>query len=133
MTIDLESWRGRAKIKLQQLQTYLTQAPDGLTAATYTTLCGLTLWPLAAAAVSGGGADAYMATLMLANGIGGNLLANLIQSWRDRSVKGEELSEEQFIASLGEQIQASTEEWVPKLGEILDKLDALPAAAEPLT
>ncbi len=79
--MDMENWRQAVSEKLNKLSKRL----NGMTPSMlYGTLCSATILPVISAATQGDFASVAALTGVV-GGVGGNLIANQIQSWRDRS------------------------------------------------
>ncbi len=114
MTFNLEIWKERAAERLHKLggrpeRRRAQDAPYLL----YGALCGLSLWPLVEAAQAGQTLPAIMALGSVAAGVGGNLIAEQVQRWKDGADK------------------VSVSEWVaeraPGDPDLRDALDAIMA------
>jgi hypothetical protein len=84
MTFNLETWKEKAGGRLHEMGAWLEgrkaqDAPYLL----YGALCGASLWPLVQAAQAGQLLPAVMALGSVAAGVGGNLLAEQVQRWKD--------------------------------------------------
>ena len=94
MSFDPQTWKTRAQTFWQQLQPWLNRRQSDAAIATYATLSGLTLWPLAEHVIIAGQTGqpfpytAYLALGSVAGSIGGNLIANRLQTWWDQATKG---------------------------------------------
>lgn len=104
-----EEWRQHVHNNLTNIQRWFQKRLTHVPHATYYTLCGLTLWPLAeqvaAAAINGASIpiSTYNAFLGITAGIGGNLLATLFQEWKDKQTQlGAPLTQETLIRWLAE-------------------------------
>ena len=125
MDFTLTNWKQSATDKLKAIGSWLDRrriqdAPYLL----YGTLCGLSLWPLVEAAQAGQFLPVMMALGSVAGGVGGNLLAEQVQRWKDRAG---ELDEEKVADWAAEQAAANPE-LRQALDVILDRLEAIPQA-----
>ncbi len=90
MTFTLEIWKEKTADQLRRVGGWVErwkrqEAPYLL----YGALCGLSLWPLVEAAQGGQLLPAMMALGSVAGGVGGNLLAEQVQRWKDRADEGQ--------------------------------------------
>ena len=84
MNFSLDIWKGKAGAQLRQCSDWLARRTTQDTPyLVYGTLCGLSLWPLIEAAQSGALLPVAVAFGSVAAGVGGNLIAEQIQRWKD--------------------------------------------------
>ncbi len=112
MGFELANWKEKTVEGWQKASGRLAQwktqdAPYLL----YGTLCGLSLWPLVEAYQSGQTLPAMMALGSVAAGVGGNLLAEQVQRWKD--------------GADSKQVTKWVVEQVPDNPELRDALDAI--------
>jgi hypothetical protein len=86
MTFNLETWKEKAGGRLREMGAWLGRrkaqdAPYLL----YGALCGASLWPLVEAVQAGQTLPAVMALGSVAAGVGGNLLAEQVQRWKNEA------------------------------------------------
>ena len=122
MSFSLDIWKEKAGAQLRQAGDWLAhRATQDTPYLVYGTLCGLSLWPLVEAAQGGALLPAVMALGNVAAGVGGNLLAEQIQSWKEGADQA--------------QVSAWVREHAPTnadlreaLDDVLVKLEAVPQA-----
>jgi formylglycine-generating enzyme required for sulfatase activity len=129
MGFTLETWKQAAADKLRGIGGWLDrwrarEAPF----LVYGTLCGLSLWPLLEAAQAGQFLPAVMALGSIAGGVGGNLLAEQVQRWRDRAGQVDEAQ----VADWAAQQAAANPDLRQALDAILAHLEAIPHARDAL-
>ncbi len=110
--MNLEQWKEAARRNLQRLGQRIGQLAPG---TVYGALCSASLLPVVMAAQQGDFA-ALVALGSVVGGVGGNLIANQIQAWRDRS-------EEELAAELGQRAAADPQ-WLETLDALLVQLEA---------
>ncbi len=120
MAFDLSTWQKSAAEKLHGIGGWLDrrrmqEAPYLL----YGTLCGLTLWPLVEAARSGQLLPAMMTLGAVAGGMGGELLAEQVQRWKDGADEA--------------QVAQWTAETAPQNADLHTALDAILAKMDAVT
>ena len=125
MDFTLATWKQAAADKLQAIGGWLDRrrrqdAPYLL----YGTLCGLSLWPLIEAAQAGQFLPVMMALGSVAGGVGGNLLAEQVQRWKDHAGELDEAE----VADWAAEQAAADPELRQALDAILEKLEAIPQA-----
>ncbi|MEZ4619707.1 MAG: hypothetical protein R2867_29965 [Caldilineaceae bacterium] len=81
--MNLETWQENVRTRLRESAAWLRQAGPGMA---YGALATCSILPLVAAAQQGDFA-AIGALYQLVGGVGGNLIANQIQAWHDRSAQ----------------------------------------------
>lgn len=118
--MNLQEWQAAARQNLTRLAGSLRRlAPDTL----YGFLAAATLLPVVTAANQGD--FAALATLgSVIGGVGGNLVANQIQAWKDRS-------QAELAADL-QQAATSHPAWRDELDKVLERLDAIQAVRQTL-
>lgn len=130
MTFNLETWKQQAGEKARQIGHWLdrrqTQDAPYLV---YGTLCGLSLWPLVEAAQTGQVLPVMMALGSVAGGVGGNLVANQIQSWKEEAEPVDEMVVAEWVAEHAPQ----DAELRQSLDDILDSLETLSQAQNTLS
>ncbi len=86
MDFTLATWQQAATEKLANLGDWLNRRKQkDVPYLLYGTLCGLSLWPVVQAAQSGQLLPAMMALGGVAGSVGGNLIAEQIQRWKDQA------------------------------------------------
>jgi formylglycine-generating enzyme required for sulfatase activity len=90
MTFTLEMWKEKVSGRLSRFGGWLERrktrdAPYLL----YGSLCGMSLWPLVEAVRTGQTLPVMVALGAVAGGVGGNLLAEQVQRWKDRADEAE--------------------------------------------
>ena len=114
MAFDLQQWQDAIRQRIHQF----AQNPQGAAAGSlFGFLCGMTLFPLAEAIGRGDVAGAFMALGGVAAGVGGNLVAGLVQHWVDRTEAEATAQLDQAIGESAELRQA--------LDAILGELEVL--------
>jgi len=119
MDLTLDIWKEQAAGQLRRIGDWLEQrkAQDA-PYLVYGALCGLSLWPLVEAARAGQVLPVMMALGSVAAGVGGNLIAEQVQRWKDQA------DEAQVAGWVAERAPAD-----PGLREaldgILERLDAV--------
>jgi formylglycine-generating enzyme required for sulfatase activity len=125
MSFSLENWKDKLYEYLWDWRLRLEQTKPK---AVYTTLSAMTLWPLVQAAQGAGFASTLMTLASVAAGVGGNLIAEQIQRWRDQT---ETLSEKEIEQWIQDHIATNTD-IREALDTILDRLEAIPRMQESL-
>lgn len=127
MNIDI--WREKAAIKLKDIGIWLNyHYQRDVPYLTYGTLAGLTIWPLVEAAVTTGQAAPVIGAIYsVAGGVGGNLVANQIESWKDRA---ESPTEAEVIEAITQQV--TNDDLRDSLDIIIEQLGAITLAQEGL-
>ncbi len=110
--MNLEQWKEAARRNLQRLAGRIGQLAPG---TVYGALCSASLLPVVTAAQQGDFA-ALVALGSVVGGVGGNLIANQIQEWRDRN-------EEELAAELAHHATADPA-WRDALDRVLAELQA---------
>lgn len=122
MTFTLQTWKDQTGEQLRNFGGWLEHLRQAYAPyLLYGTLCGMTLWPLLEVARKGQALDVMLALGGVAAGVGGNLLAEQVQRWKDGA---DEDTVRQWVV---EQALANPE-LRATLDAILDKLDAIPQA-----
>ncbi|MBI1294698.1 SUMF1/EgtB/PvdO family nonheme iron enzyme [bacterium] len=109
--MDLQSWKERIRERVSASAAWFGRATPGMT---YGALSTASLMPLIAAAGSGDYAT-FVTLAGVVGGVGGNLIANQIQKWRDKD-------EAQLAAELG-QLAESKPEWRDALDTLILELE----------
>jgi len=122
MDFTLDVWKEKAAGQLARIGDWLEQRKKQDTPyLVYGALCGLSLWPLVEAARAGQVLPMMMALGSVAAGVGGNLIAEQVQRWKDQA------DEAQVAGWVAERAPAD-----PGLREaldgILERLDAVAQA-----
>lgn len=118
-------------IHLSELKTHLrtrlaTFARNPRVAGSvYAALAGMALWPIAQAAGAGDFAAALTALAGAAAGVGANLIANQVQSWKDESDAGRSLVQ---AAAKSAQVRAALDAVLAELGVLQEAQAALAEA-----
>ncbi len=118
MPFTLDTWKANLRQRLPGWRTRMQRL--GITSA-YATVSAAALWPVVEAAHNGEWA-ALAALGSVVAGVGGNLLANQLQSWQDESD-----AVRQLAATVGHEPALRAE-----MDAVLEKLDVLTAAREAL-
>lgn len=116
MPFDLKTWREKTAQRVQVLRTQISQhsVPNLL----YAGLCGAALWPLVETAQQGELLIVMAALGQVAAGIGGNLLAEQLQRWKDSA------DEDELTAWVAEEAPTSAE-LQETLDAVLEKTQAV--------
>jgi hypothetical protein len=118
---DLKVWKIEAKKRLEGWANRWEAARQSGVQSLYAFLCSMALWPVVEAGQRGEFA-ALAALGHVAAGIGGNLIANMIQTWKDEAGGAQEIEK-----------RVSCEPAIrDALDNILEKLDMLPQAGSEL-
>ena len=122
MPFTLQTWKDQTGQHLHRLGDWLERVKQGYAPyLLYGALCGISVWPLVEAARAGQSLDVTLALGGVAAGVGGNLLAEQVQRWKDRA---DESAVTQWVI---EQAPANPD-LRQALDAILEKLDAIPQA-----
>lgn len=125
MTFTLDIWREQAAQKLQQIGDWLDRRRQDLPYVVYTTVAGLTLWPLVEAAAQTGQFWLVVGAMYnVVGNIGGDLIAEQLQRWKDKGAN-------QSAADVAEWVQqnaAANSDLRQALDAILLQLEAVPTA-----
>jgi formylglycine-generating enzyme required for sulfatase activity len=129
MAFDLSVWKERAAIQLRGIGDLLTRTASRAPYAVYASLCTLTLWPLVEASRQGELLPAMLALGGVAASVGGNLIANQIQAWKDKADDEAQAAMTTWVSN-----EASNDEAVRSaLDDILTQLETLQTAQDLLT
>ncbi|MFN8473874.1 MAG: SUMF1/EgtB/PvdO family nonheme iron enzyme [Anaerolineae bacterium] len=113
--MDLNTWKQAARDRLVAIRdAFRGRAPGTL----YGALSAAAILPVVAA-VNQGDFAALVALTGVVGGVGGNLIANQIQAWKDKS-------EAEIAANLTEKAQAD-DQWREALDTLIEKLDVVAA------
>ncbi|HUX78101.1 MAG TPA: hypothetical protein VMY40_15820 [Anaerolineae bacterium] len=86
MAFTIEIWKERTSEQLQEIGGWVERRKSqDVPHLLYGALCGLSLWPLVEAAQAGQWLPVMMALGSVAAGVGGNLIAEQVQRWKDRA------------------------------------------------
>ena len=120
-----ETWRDSAAVKLGEFGRRLKMfGRVDLPYIAYGTVAGLSVWPLVETVVSTGQLSSILGALYsTAAGIGANLIANRIESWKDGA---EPPTEDEVIAWVAG--EAGNAELRAALDDIVARLEAIPHA-----
>ena len=131
MTFTLETWRAQAGRKLEQVGQWLERRRrQDLPYMAYGTVAGLALWPLVeAAAQSGQFWPVVGAMYGVAGSVGGNLIANQLEAWKNRA---DPPTEEEVVVWVATEVGGS-DELRQALDAILEELGALATAQASLS
>jgi hypothetical protein len=122
MSFTLQTWQAQAGKQLRGIGGWLERARhQAAPNLVYGALCGLSLWPLVEAAQQGQTLPVMMALGNIAAGVGGNLLAEQVQRWRDRA-------DQETVAQWAAETAPTNPQLREALDQILEKLDAIPQA-----
>ena len=121
MPFTLETWKAQVYERLWDWRLRLEQARP---ASVYGTLAALALWPVVQAAQSEGSVPITL--LNVAAGVGGNLIAELVQRWRDHAE--ETPHDEAAIASWVKEQLATRADLRLALDTILERLGVVSQA-----
>jgi formylglycine-generating enzyme required for sulfatase activity len=120
----LERWKKKAN---ETLSAWAKKFKPDSVQGVYGSLVGLTLWPVFMSMQdTGNPLEAGIALAGVAGGVGGSLIANLLQRLRDKS-----LTQEQFIAEVGPQLEDS--QFREAADKILKELDAIAVAQKEIS
>jgi formylglycine-generating enzyme required for sulfatase activity len=123
MAFDLDTWKSQLAERLKDWKPRMQRAG---VSSIYAFLSAAALWPVVEA-YQRGEIAALLALGGVLGGVGGNLVANQIQAWKDRHA-----SEAEAARQLEEQV-LTEENLRLALDALLDKLEALPAAGRGLS
>jgi hypothetical protein len=127
MSFTLQTWQNQANTQFGKIGAWVERAKrEAAPYLLYGGLCGLSLWPLVEAAQKGETLSVMMALGSVAAGVGGNLIANQVQGWKDNA---DRRAVEQWVI---EQAPAN-KDVRSALDQILEKLDAVPQAQSGLS
>jgi hypothetical protein len=86
VAFTIEIWKEQASERLQEPGGWVERRKSqDVPHLLYGALCGLSLWPLVEAAQAGQWLPVMMALGSVAAGVGGNLIAEQVQRWKDRA------------------------------------------------
>lgn len=126
MDFNLSIWKQRAGNRLHTTGKWLKQhASESASYITYSALCTLSLWPLIEAAQQGQVLPVMIALGSVAGGVGGNLIANQIQQWKDHA---DGLNEEEVTSWVAQ--SATNTDVRHALDAILTEMRAITVAQE---
>jgi formylglycine-generating enzyme required for sulfatase activity len=125
MKFTVEVWKKQVEEQLRKLGHWFERrVTEDAPCLLYGYLCGLTLLPLIAAARTGQLLPGMVALGNLVEGVGGNLLANQLQTWKDQA---DEVTEAQVAEWVAE--HASTNSDLRQaLDSILQTMETIPQA-----
>lgn len=118
-------------IHLSELKTHLRTRPTAfarnprVAGSVYAALAGMALWPVAQAVGAGDFAAAITALAGTAAGVGANLIANQVQSWKDESDAGRSLAQ---AATESAQVRAALDAVLSELDVVREAQAALAEA-----
>lgn len=122
MSFTLQTWQDQAHTQFHKVGAWVERAKhEAAPYLLYGGLCSLSLWPLVEAAQKGQMLDVMLALGTVASGVGGNLLAEQVQRWKDQA---DAQPDAQWVI---EQAPAN-EDVCAALDAILTKLNAIPQA-----
>jgi len=120
----LEDWKGQAK---KRLAAWGRTFDAGSARLIYASVVGLSLWPVYQAAQRGDNPFVIGGTLLgVAGAVGCNLIANQLQSWRDKTY-----TEDEFVADIKDKIQDPG--FRNEVDGVLTGLDAIVAAKQEMS
>jgi uncharacterized protein YecT (DUF1311 family) len=123
MPFTLETWKAQVYERLWAWRLRLEQARP---TSVYSTLSAMALWPLVQAAQSEGMLPMAMTLGNVAAGVGGNLIAEQVQRWRDHAAEASH--DEATIAAWVKEHLATQADLRLALDNILERLEAVPQA-----
>ena len=124
MPFTLELWKERLRQRLPGWRARMARLGAN---SVYATVAATALWPVAEAA--GRGDWAALTTLgTVAGAVGGNLLANQLQAWKDEAGAAASLAE---TAAADPDLRAALDAVLAKLDALAAARDALPPAEQP--
>ena len=123
MPFTLETWKAQVYERLWGWRLRLEQARP---VSIYSTLSAMALWPLVQAAQSEGMLPMAMTLGNVAAGVGGNLIAEQVQRWRDHAAEAPH--DEATIAAWVKEHLATQADLRLALDTILERLEAVPQA-----
>ena len=94
MAFDIETWKTRTRDRGKGLKDGWEKVTAAGATSLYAVLSAMALWPVVEALQQGEGAAALGALTGVAAGVGGNLLANLVQGWKDRGASEDDVAQE---------------------------------------
>jgi hypothetical protein len=127
VTYTLEVWKEQASQRLHSVGGWLERrAAQDAPYLLYGALCGLTLWPLVEAAQAGQWLPVIMALGSVADGIGGDLIAEQVQRWKDQA--RDSPVDETHVAEWVVEHAPTDPDLREALDTILERLDAVSQA-----
>ncbi len=111
--MDLSTWKAAVTRRLTDSAHFLKQKSPG---ALYWTLAASSLFPVIAA-FNGGDPTALVTLVSVVGGVGGNLIANQIQGWKDRSA-------DQVAQDLADLVR-SDQQWRETLDQVMEKVQTV--------
>lgn len=136
MAFTREDWEQQAAKqyqKLNKLASWLRQQTKPVGIVAYSSLATFTIWPLveavATAAAMGNPLPVPVLTAVgaIMGGVGGNLLANQVQSWYDDARDGKPPSQNDVLAWIRRNV-SQKEELRTEIDRVLEQLQAIPQA-----
>ena len=132
MTFTLDTWKEKAAQRLRHVGDWLQRKrTEDAPLLLYGGLCGMSLWPLVQAAQAGQWLPVVMALGSVAGGVGGNLIAEQVQRWKDQAdvAPADETQVAEWVAG-----QAPADADLREaLDTILERLDAVAQAQSGLS
>lgn len=108
MSFSEQTWRTRASANLVNFQQWLKKGDAPY--IVYSTVAGLTIWPLIEAVVKTGQWETGLVALYsVAGGMGANLVAEQLQRWRDQAQKKETVMEADVVDWIAREVPNQTE------------------------
>ena len=127
MDFTIETWKEKAGEELHGIGGWLERRKSrDVPYLLYGALCGLSLWPLVEAARDGQLLPVMVALGNVAAGVGGNLIAEQVQRWKDRADQAEVTGWVVERAAADPDLRAA-------LDGVLEKVDAVAKAQEALS
>jgi len=124
MDFNVAIWKESAGKKLQEIGRWVNRRRrEDVPKLVYGALCGLSLWPLIEAAKAGQLLPVMLALGSVAGGVGGNLIAERVQRWKDLAAEAGQAEAMDWVAQ-----NAGNPEVREALDAILEKLEAIPQA-----
>jgi hypothetical protein len=131
MDFTISEWQERATEKYRELGQWLGRRAQGTGFRAYGALATMTLWPLVKYTTAAAQADqplplpAITALISVVGGVGGNLLANQVQTWYQEAARGDAPTEADVLAWLQENVLTQTE-LQTAIDQMLLKLKVIP-------
>ncbi len=123
MEFSVDVWQAKVGESLRGLDAGALRLRAQDTAyVLYGTLCGLTVYPLVATVGAGDYAGAFMALGNVLGGIGSNLVANMVQEWKDNPPSAAAVQE-----AMTENV-ATNAPLRAELDALMEKLEVIPQA-----
>ena len=124
MTFDLATWKRKVGERLSGVNAWVDRAKtEHAPQLVYAALCGASLWPLVEAARSGHFIPVVVALGAIAGGVGGNLIAEQIQRWKDAADGVDEDAITHWVEA-----RVGDPEVREALDQVIEKLDAIASA-----